>query len=70
VTVVEPKVPAEVIETVALILRRQLDIEIGLLGLGTPSPFSDRAPERQPSPGCYPASWGMVHSRPSCRCPR
>ena len=22
------------------------------------------------SPGCYEASWGWVHSRPSCRCPR
>jgi hypothetical protein len=34
-----------------------------------PSPFRQlsRAVE---SPGCYEASWGWVHSRPSCRCSR
>ena len=25
---------------------------------------------RELSPGCYEASWGWVHVRPGCRCPR
>ncbi|MEZ0089959.1 hypothetical protein [Streptacidiphilus sp. EB129] len=34
-----------------------------------PTPF--RNPSRAVvSPGCYEASWGWVHSRPSCRCKR
>jgi hypothetical protein len=34
-----------------------------------PTPF--RRPSRAVvSPGCYEASWGWVHSRPSCRCVR
>ena len=34
-----------------------------------PTPF--RRPSRTvASPGCYEASWGWVHSRPSCRCRR
>lgn len=64
----EPKVPAEVIDALYWAGRRMLDIELAMVG--APSPFRDRAPARKPSPGCYTASWGMVHSRPSCRCPR
>lgn len=37
--------------------------------LELPSPLDDR-PRAVASPGCYTASWGMVHSRPSCRCKR
>jgi hypothetical protein len=64
----EPVVPAEVIEALALGARRLLDIELAMAS--RPSPFTFRAPEREPSPACYAASWGMVHSRPSCRCSR
>lgn len=67
-TPVEPKVPAEVIDALYWAGRRMLDIELAMAS--TPSPFRDRAPERKSSPGCYEASFGWVHSRPSCRCLR
>lgn len=35
------------------------------------SPLSYRfRRQAEPSPACYEASWGWVHSRPSCRCRR
>lgn len=34
-----------------------------------PSPFREMR-RAAVSPGCYEASWGWVHSRPSCRCVR
>jgi hypothetical protein len=61
------KVPAEVIDALHLAGSRLLDIEFGLLG--TTGPFRQLTPP-QPSPACYEASWGWVHSRPSCRCVR
>jgi hypothetical protein len=64
----EPKVPAEVIDALYWAGRRMLDIELAMIGAS--SPFRDRAPARQSSPGCYEASFGWVHSRPSCRCRR
>jgi len=63
----KPVVPAEVIEALELVGRRMLDIELGLLS--TTGPFR-RKPARPVSPACYEASWGWVHSRPSCRCVR
>jgi hypothetical protein len=39
--------------------------------LEAPSPLGHRQAERAVlSPHCYDASWGRVHVRPGCRCPR
>jgi hypothetical protein len=64
----DPKVPGEVIDALYWAGRRMLEIEVAMAGVS--NPFRDGKPQRQPSPNCYAASWGMVHSRPSCRCPR
>jgi hypothetical protein len=58
---------AEVIDALGVVGRSWLDIELSMLG--STSPFR-RNPTKAVSPACYEASWGWVHSRPSCRCVR
>lgn len=58
---------AEVIDALGVVGRSWLDIELSMLS--TTGPFR-RKPARPVSPACYEASWGWVHSRPSCRCSR
>lgn len=66
VPVVDAKVPAGAIEAIAHVGRHWLDIELAMAR--TPSPFNFSTPKREPSPDCYEAPFGWVHSRPSCRC--
>jgi hypothetical protein len=64
----QPVVPAEVAETVGLVLRRWADIEVAQI----PKRYlfnQHRSPEPSgsASAGCYEASFGWVHVRPGCR---
>ena len=70
-----PRVPQDVIDALELVFRAHIDVELSLLKtrLAAGSPFRDlqRATRTStPSDGCYEASWGWVHVRPGCRCPR
>lgn len=38
--------------------------------IGRPLYYHRRPEERRTSGSCYKASWGWVHVRPGCRCPR
>lgn len=70
----QPKVPQDVADTVGFVLGEHLEISLGLAKaiLSARSVFrTPSLPESPPTPtGCYEASFGWVHVRPGCCCPR
>jgi hypothetical protein len=71
----QPRVQQDVIDALELVFRAHIDVELSLLKArhAAGSPFRDlQRATRTPMPfgGCYQASWGWVHVRPGCRCPR
>lgn len=71
----QPRVPQDVIDALELVFSAHIDVELSLLKarLANGSPFRDlqRATRAPGIPGgCYEASFGWVHVRPGCHCPR
>lgn len=68
----QPQARRDVVDAMGFVFGEYLRIELSLLkgSLDAGSVFRNSQPKPPPSGGCYQASFGRVHVRPGCHCPR